>query len=144
MRIVSVLQKTGKALLALKRMARGSKSDGTHSPNSVDGKTHTGIFATVVFRKLSFAIYFQFGYWHENDLTCNYLRMNRLSSWCPCISEQALGKEAEQAVASLEKRLWSEPRFHQALRDLTESRGATVNLACTIHGTVQCVSDVIN
>ncbi|KAK7118685.1 hypothetical protein R3I94_022247 [Phoxinus phoxinus] len=75
-------KKTGKALLALKRMARCSKSDGTLSPISID----------------------------------------------------ELGKEAEQAVASLEKQLWTEPRFHQALRDLTERRGATVNLACTIHG----------
>ncbi|XP_048031210.1 myosin light chain kinase, smooth muscle-like isoform X2 [Megalobrama amblycephala] len=77
-------KKTGKALLALKRMARWSKSDSPHSPISVD--------------------------------------------------EQTLGKEAEQAVASLEKRLWIEPRFHQALHDLTESCGATVHLACTIHG----------
>ncbi|XP_077101423.1 myosin light chain kinase, smooth muscle-like isoform X1 [Siphateles boraxobius] len=77
-------KKTGKAMLALKRMARCSKSDGTHSPISVD--------------------------------------------------EQALGKEAEQAVASLEKQLQSQPCFHQALCDLTETRGATVNLACTIHG----------
>uniref|UniRef100_A0A8C1VA30 Myosin, light chain kinase 5 n=1 Tax=Cyprinus carpio TaxID=7962 RepID=A0A8C1VA30_CYPCA len=46
----------------------------------------------------------------------------------------ALGKEAKQAVASLDKQLWSEPRFHQALHDLTESCGATVHLACTIQG----------
>uniref|UniRef100_A0A8C1N1V8 Myosin light chain kinase, smooth muscle n=1 Tax=Cyprinus carpio TaxID=7962 RepID=A0A8C1N1V8_CYPCA len=44
--------------------------------------------------------------------------------------------EAEQAVASLEKQLWSEPCFHRALHDLTESCGATVHLACTIQGTV--------
>ncbi|RXN02729.1 myosin light chain smooth muscle-like protein [Labeo rohita] len=81
----SVLQKTGKALLALKRMVRCSKSDAPHSPFiSVDAN--------------------------------------------------ALGKEAEQAVASLEKQLRSEPRFHQALHDLTESCGATVHLACTIQG----------
>uniref|UniRef100_A0A671MTF5 Myosin, light chain kinase 5 n=1 Tax=Sinocyclocheilus anshuiensis TaxID=1608454 RepID=A0A671MTF5_9TELE len=54
----------------------------------------------------------------------------------PAISANALGKEAEQAVASLEKQLWSEPRFHRALHDLTESCGATVHLACTIQGTV--------
>ncbi|XP_073686716.1 myosin light chain kinase, smooth muscle-like [Garra rufa] len=78
-------KKTGKALLALKRMVRSSKSDALHSPLiSVDAS--------------------------------------------------ALGKEAEQAVASLEKQLWIEPRFHQALRDLTESCGATVHLACVIQG----------
>ncbi|KAI2648810.1 hypothetical protein H4Q32_019950 [Labeo rohita] len=78
-------KKTGKALLALKRMVRCSKSDAPHSPFiSVDAN--------------------------------------------------ALGKEAEQAVASLEKQLRSEPRFHQALHDLTESCGATVHLACTIQG----------
>uniref|UniRef100_A0A8C1VAB0 Myosin, light chain kinase 5 n=1 Tax=Cyprinus carpio TaxID=7962 RepID=A0A8C1VAB0_CYPCA len=71
-------KKTGKALLALTRMARCSKSDGPLSPISVD--------------------------------------------------------EAKQAVASLDKQLWSEPRFHQALHDLTESCGATVHLACTIQG----------
>uniref|UniRef100_A0A672L5J9 Myosin, light chain kinase 5 n=1 Tax=Sinocyclocheilus grahami TaxID=75366 RepID=A0A672L5J9_SINGR len=49
-------------------------------------------------------------------------------------SANALGKEAEQAVASLENQLWSEPRFHQALHDLTEGCGATVHLACTIQG----------
>ncbi|XP_016327451.1 myosin light chain kinase, smooth muscle-like [Sinocyclocheilus anshuiensis] len=78
-------KKTGKALLALKRMVHCSKSDALHSPSiSVDAN--------------------------------------------------ALGKEAEQAVASLEKQLWSEPRFHRALHDLTESCGATVHLACTIQG----------
>ncbi|XP_043082230.1 myosin light chain kinase, smooth muscle-like isoform X2 [Puntigrus tetrazona] len=77
-------KKTGKALLALTRMARWSKSDGQLSPISVDAN--------------------------------------------------ALGKEAERAVASLENQLWSEPRFHQALHDLTESSGAMVNLACTIQG----------
>ncbi|XP_067291354.1 myosin light chain kinase, smooth muscle-like isoform X2 [Pseudorasbora parva] len=77
-------KKTGKALLALKRMAHCSKSDLPRSLITAD--------------------------------------------------EQALGKEAKQAVASLEKQLRSEPRFHQTLRDLTESCGATVNLACTIHG----------
>uniref|UniRef100_A0A9J7Y1Z4 Myosin light chain kinase, smooth muscle-like n=1 Tax=Cyprinus carpio carpio TaxID=630221 RepID=A0A9J7Y1Z4_CYPCA len=77
-------KKTGKALLALTRMARCSKSDGPLSPISVD--------------------------------------------------VNALGKEAKQAVASLDKQLWSEPRFHQALHDLTESCGATVHLACTIQG----------
>uniref|UniRef100_A0A8C0YBE1 Myosin light chain kinase, smooth muscle-like n=1 Tax=Cyprinus carpio carpio TaxID=630221 RepID=A0A8C0YBE1_CYPCA len=77
-------KKTGKALLALKRMVRCSKFDAPHSPISVDAN--------------------------------------------------ALGKEAEQAVASLEKQLWSEPCFHRALHDLTESCGATVHLACTIQG----------
>ncbi|KAA0704509.1 Myosin light chain kinase, smooth muscle [Triplophysa tibetana] len=79
-------KKTGKALLALKRMTHYSnKTDGTNSAvSSVDG--------------------------------------------------HVLGKEAERAVASLEKQLRSEPRFHQALRDLTETCGATVHLACTIHG----------
>ncbi|XP_016092604.1 myosin light chain kinase, smooth muscle-like [Sinocyclocheilus grahami] len=77
-------KKAGKALLALTRMARWSKSDGQPSPISVDAN--------------------------------------------------ALGKEAEQAVASLENQLWSEPRFHQALHDLTEGCGATVHLACTIQG----------
>ncbi|KAF4095627.1 hypothetical protein G5714_023230 [Onychostoma macrolepis] len=77
-------KKTGKALLALTRMARWSKSDGQLSPISVDAN--------------------------------------------------ALGKEAEQAVSSLEKQLRREPCFHQALHDLTESCGATVHLACTIQG----------
>ncbi|XP_052398079.1 myosin light chain kinase, smooth muscle isoform X1 [Carassius gibelio] len=77
-------KKTGKALLALKRMVRGSKSDALHSPISVD--------------------------------------------------VNALGEEAEQTVASLEKQLWSEPRFYRALHDVTESCGATVHLACTIQG----------
>uniref|UniRef100_A0A673M4L9 Myosin light chain kinase, smooth muscle-like n=1 Tax=Sinocyclocheilus rhinocerous TaxID=307959 RepID=A0A673M4L9_9TELE len=71
-------KKAGKALLALTRMARWSKSDGQLSPISVD--------------------------------------------------------EAVQAVASLENQLRSEPRFHQALHDLTEGCGATVHLACTIQG----------
>ncbi|XP_016398787.1 myosin light chain kinase, smooth muscle-like [Sinocyclocheilus rhinocerous] len=77
-------KKAGKALLALTRMARWSKSDGQLSPISVDAN--------------------------------------------------ALGKEAVQAVASLENQLRSEPRFHQALHDLTEGCGATVHLACTIQG----------
>lgn len=55
------------------------------------------------------------------------------------VSANALGKEAEQAVASLENQLRSEPRFHQALHDLTESCGATVQLACTIQGTSVCL-----
>ncbi|KAK2870357.1 hypothetical protein Q8A67_024749 [Cirrhinus molitorella] len=78
-------KKTGKALLALKRIIRCSKSDAPRSPLiSVDAN--------------------------------------------------ALGKEAELAVASLEKQLRSEPHFHQALHDLTESCGATVHLACTLQG----------
>lgn len=79
-------KKTGKALLALMRMAQCSKPDGQLSPISVD------------------------------------------------VSANALGIEAGQAVASLENRLRSEPRFHQALHDLTESCGATVHLVCTIQG----------
>lgn len=59
-----------------------------------------------------------------------------MPSYDVTISANALGKEAEQAVASLEKQLWSEPCFHRALHDLTESCGATVHLACTIQGTV--------
>ncbi|TRY91385.1 hypothetical protein DNTS_013516 [Danionella cerebrum] len=77
-------KKTGKALLAVKRMARWMKSDGQVSPVS--------------------------------------------------LNDHPLGDEAEQAVASLEKQLQSEPHFPQVLRDLTESSGATVHLACTIHG----------
>ncbi|XP_026057311.1 myosin light chain kinase, smooth muscle-like [Carassius auratus] len=50
------------------------------------------------------------------------------------VDVNALGNEAKQAVASLEKQLWSEPRFRQALHDLTESCGATVHLTCTIQG----------
>ncbi|XP_073720247.1 myosin light chain kinase, smooth muscle isoform X2 [Misgurnus anguillicaudatus] len=79
-------KKTGKALLALKRMSYNSgKSDRPHSPAGF-------------------------------------------------VDEHVLGKEAEQAVASLEKQLRSEPRFHQVLRDRTENCGATVHLTCTIHG----------
>lgn len=74
-------KKTGKALLALKRMVRCSKSDGPLSPI--------------------------------------------------CLDDHPLGEEAKQAV---QIELRSEPRFQQALRDLTESSGATVHLACTIHG----------
>uniref|UniRef100_A0A8C1Z2X7 Myosin light chain kinase, smooth muscle n=1 Tax=Cyprinus carpio TaxID=7962 RepID=A0A8C1Z2X7_CYPCA len=69
---------------------------------------------------------------------CDLLRMIHLSSYGVSVmvfSVNALGKEAKQAVASLDKQLWSEPRFHQALHDLTESCGATVHLACTIQGT---------
>uniref|UniRef100_A0A8C1JWN0 Myosin, light chain kinase 5 n=1 Tax=Cyprinus carpio TaxID=7962 RepID=A0A8C1JWN0_CYPCA len=68
---------------------------------------------------------------------CDLLRMIHLSSHGVSVmvfSVNALGKEAKQAVASLDKQLWSEPRFHQALHDLTESCGATVHLACTIQG----------
>lgn len=56
-------------------------------------------------------------------------------------SVNALGKEAERAVASLENQLRREPRFHQALHDLTESCGATVHLACTIQGTSVSLMD---
>ncbi len=61
-----------------------------------------------------------------NNLSCHGVTV---------VSANALGIEAGQAVASLENRLQSEPRFHQALHDLTESCGATVHLVCTIQGT---------
>ncbi|XP_051969746.1 myosin light chain kinase, smooth muscle-like [Xyrauchen texanus] len=78
-------KKTGKALLALKRMDLSWKSDGAYSP-------------------------------------------------CSSVDDRGLGKEAEQAVESLEKHMRREPHFFQALHDLTETSGATVHLACTIRG----------
>ncbi|XP_076826452.1 myosin light chain kinase, smooth muscle-like isoform X2 [Brachyhypopomus gauderio] len=84
-------QKTGKAVLALRRMAKLShRSDGTDSPGSVSPSCPTG--------------------------------------------DAALGKEASQAVKSLEDQLKSEPRFPQIMHDLTESCGATVHMACVIEG----------
>ncbi|XP_072535022.1 myosin light chain kinase, smooth muscle-like isoform X2 [Salminus brasiliensis] len=79
-------QKTGKAVLALKRMAHLShRSDGSESPTS-------------------------------------------------SMSDTGLGKEAEQAVLSLDQQLRCQPCFPQTLHDLTEPCGATVYLACTIQG----------
>uniref|UniRef100_A0A8C1R3Q7 Uncharacterized protein n=1 Tax=Cyprinus carpio TaxID=7962 RepID=A0A8C1R3Q7_CYPCA len=45
-------------------------------------------------------------------------------------------KKLLAAVLETRSPLWSEPCFHRALHDLTESCGATVHLACTIQGTV--------
>ncbi|XP_036447658.1 myosin light chain kinase, smooth muscle-like [Colossoma macropomum] len=79
-------QKTGKAVLALKRMAHLShRSDGSESPSMP-------------------------------------------------MSDRGLGKEAEQAVASLEQQLRSQPSFPQTFHDLTEPCGATVYMACVIQG----------
>ncbi|XP_062847673.1 myosin light chain kinase, smooth muscle-like [Trichomycterus rosablanca] len=84
-------QKTGKAVLALKRMTHLShKSDGLDSPAShMKGNTNTH------------------------------------TRW---------GKEAEQAVLSLEQQLRSKPNFPKALHELTEPCGATVHMACTVEG----------
>ncbi|XP_026782289.3 myosin light chain kinase, smooth muscle [Pangasianodon hypophthalmus] len=79
-------QRTGKAVLALKRMAHlSNRSDGSDSPSS-----------------------------HMNDTR--------------------LGKEAEEAVKSLEQQLRSKPNFPQTLHDLTEPCGATVHMACIVQG----------
>lgn len=113
-------------------MARCSKSDGPLSPISVDGKTQEHLFVQQM--KCSKLLYITF----VVTFPCDLLRMIHLSSHGVSVmvfSVNALGKEAKQAVASLDKQLWSEPRFHQALHDLTESCGATVHLTCTIQGT---------
>ncbi|KAI4875030.1 hypothetical protein NFI96_012995 [Prochilodus magdalenae] len=79
-------QRTGKAVLALKRMAHLShRSDISDSPSST-------------------------------------------------IDDGGLGKEAQQAIASLEQQLRSQPTFPQTFHDLTEPCGATVYMACTIQG----------
>lgn len=127
-------------------MARCSKSDGRLSPISVDGKTHENLFLQQM--KCSKPLYVTFantlGLARGTKVTfpCNYQRMIHLSSHGVTVfSANALGKEAEQAVASLENQLWREPRFHQALHDLTECCGATVHLACTIQGTSVSLMD---
>ncbi|KAG9350141.1 hypothetical protein JZ751_026494 [Albula glossodonta] len=79
-------KKTGKALLALKRMAHlSSKSDGSESPTSPG-------------------------------------------------EDQTLTPETEHALKSLEEQLQSEPRFSQALKDITQPQGTTVRLICHIQG----------
>ncbi|XP_066538691.1 myosin light chain kinase, smooth muscle-like isoform X2 [Hoplias malabaricus] len=79
-------QRTGKAVLALRRMAHLShRSEGSDSP-------------------------------------------------CSSASDSVLGREAEQAVASLEQQLRSQPSFFQAFHDLMEPCGATVHMACIIQG----------
>ncbi len=112
-------------------MARCSKSDGRLSPISVDGKTHENLFVQQMKGFKAIIRYFcnTFGLASGTKVTfpCNYPRMIHLSSHGVSVtvfSANALGKEAEQAVASLENQLRREPRFHQALHDLTESCGA--------------------
>ncbi|XP_074519393.1 myosin light chain kinase, smooth muscle-like isoform X2 [Halichoeres trimaculatus] len=48
--------------------------------------------------------------------------------------EPGWSQEAEEAIQSLEKQLQSEPRFQQALKDVTLTKGATARLTCVVNG----------
>uniref|UniRef100_UPI0037E7F184 myosin light chain kinase, smooth muscle-like n=1 Tax=Semicossyphus pulcher TaxID=241346 RepID=UPI0037E7F184 len=59
---------------------------------------------------------------------------NRPDSPGSSAEEPGWSPEAEEAIQSLEKQLQSEPRFQQALKDVTLPKGATAQLSCIVNG----------
>ncbi|CAJ1080340.1 myosin light chain kinase%2C smooth muscle-like [Xyrichtys novacula] len=59
---------------------------------------------------------------------------NRPDSPGSSLEEPGWSQEAEEAIRSLEKQLQSEPRFQQALKDITLPKGASTQLTCIVNG----------
>ncbi|XP_076008098.1 myosin light chain kinase, smooth muscle-like [Genypterus blacodes] len=67
-------------------------------------------------------------------LTRMALLSNRPNSPSGLTEEAGWSPEAEEAIQSLDKRLQSEPRFQQVLKDTARPQGAKAQLTCLIHG----------
>lgn len=116
-----MLQKTGKAMLALKRMANlSNRSDGSDSRSShVDGIKGAQCVQ----------------YKHSSACLLQTLMAHRCLGLFS-FPDTGLGMEAQEAVMALEQQLRSKPNFPQTLQDLKEPCGATVHMACIVQGNV--------
>jgi len=143
-------QKTGKAVLALQRMANLScrpDSPGSSSEGKTDKKRNTHPHIQTHTMPSYVLQLHAYGRWLAVS-DCHFKftllwsvkpRFRFIHRHPPSHPEPGWSQEAEEAIQSLDEQLQSEPRFQQALKDASLPKGATLRLTCLVSGSDRTV-----